>query len=92
MATMLNIFLREKRVHVSQNRSIISLDPKGGLARLNEQLHVYGCQFKGGTDTFAKDRISLSGKIGGMKDDVAIALQLGVYFTELDARNGFHLK
>ena len=92
MATMLNVFLREKRVHVWKNPSIVSLDPKGALARLNEQLHVYGYQFKAGTDTFAKDRIALSGKIGGMKDDVAIALQLGVYFTELDARNGFNLK
>jgi hypothetical protein len=92
MATMLNVFLREKRVHVMQNPSIISLDPKTALARLNEQLHVYGYQFKGGADTFAKDRVALSGKIGGMKDDVAIALQLGVYFTELDARNGFNLK
>jgi len=90
MATMLNVFLREKRVHVWKNPLIVSLDPKGALASTNN--FVYGYQFKGGTDTFAKDRVALSGKIGGMKDDVAIALQLGVYFTELDARNGFNLK
>jgi hypothetical protein len=92
MATMLNVFLREKRIHVWKSPSIVSLDPKGALARLNEQLHVYGYQFKGGSDTFAKDRVALSGKIGGMKDDVAIALQLGVYFTELDVRNGLNVK
>jgi hypothetical protein len=92
MATMLNVMLREKRMHTMPKPEFTSLDVNGGLARLNEQLHVYGYQFKGGSDTFAKDRVALSGKIGGMKDDVAIALQLGIYFTELDARHGFELK
>jgi hypothetical protein len=91
MATLLNVMLREKRVHVL-GPTIISKDPKSCLLRLNEQLHVYGYQFKAGNDTFGKDRVAISGKIGGMKDDVAIALQLGVYFTDVDIRNGLNVK
>ena len=36
-------------------------------------------------NVFGKQRQALSGKVGGMKDDVAIALQLGIYFSSREA-------
>ena len=37
--------------------------------------------FKAAQNVFGKQRQALSGKVGGMKDDVAITLQLGIYFS-----------
>lgn len=37
-------------------------------------------QFKLADTVFQKDRWSLSGKVGGNRDDIAIALQLGAYW------------
>jgi hypothetical protein len=78
---LLNIMLREKRVAVCQYMH--SRDKKGMLVRLREQLEVYSFQYKQGLNTFQKDRTALSGKVGGMKDDIAISLQLGVYWTSV---------
>lgn len=91
MATMLNVMLREQRLHVWQSPTIISMNPAMVMTRLKEQLHVYSYQYKSANDTFQEERVALSGKIGGMKDDVVIALQLGVYFVDLDQRNGIHV-
>ena len=79
MMTLLNNMLREQRVNVLD--SIISQDPNGCLRRLREQLGIYSFQYKAAADTFGKQRVALSGKVGGMKDDVCIALQLAVYFS-----------
>jgi hypothetical protein len=43
-------------------------------------------QVKQAANTFQKERIALSGKIGGMKDDVCICLQLACYFTQLESQ------
>lgn len=93
MATLLNVMLREQRVHVlQQGGGIVSTDPAGCMKRLKEQLQVYSYQYKAADNTFQQDRVALSGKIGGMKDDTVIALQLGVYFTDLDGKHGLHVK
>jgi len=82
MATILNTMLRERRVHVDKN--MVSRDPKGMTVRLREQMEIYSYQFKQAVNTFGKDLISLSGKVGGMKDDLCICLQLGVYWTSAE--------
>ena len=83
MATLLNTMMRDHRVHMLH--PVVSKD-QSNLERLREQLNVYSYQFKLGVTTFQTDRCAISGKIGGMKDDICIALQLGVYFTDVDSR------
>ena len=83
MCQMVVVMLQERRIHV--HRPLVSRDEKGVLMRLREQMEVYSYQFKLGSNTFQKDRIALSGKVGGMKDDICIALQLACYFTNLDS-------
>jgi hypothetical protein len=82
MSTILNTMLRERRVHVAKN--LVSREPKMCAVRLREQLEIYSYQFKAAVNTFGKDQIALSGKVGGMKDDLAICLQLGVYWTSAE--------
>jgi hypothetical protein len=63
--------------------AIVSRDAPAALLKLREQLEVYSYQFKAGVDTFQQDRVAISGKVGGMRDDLAICLQLACYWTQL---------
>ena len=79
MCTMTNSMLREGRLHVLPRP--FSRDPAAVRLRLREQLNIYSYQFKAAATTFQKDRACLSGKVGGMKDDICICLQIGILFT-----------
>ena len=83
MCQLVVVMLHERRLHVW--KPLVSRDEKGVLLRLREQMEVYSYQFKLGTNTFQRDRVALSGKVGGMKDDICIALQLACYYTQLDS-------
>lgn len=80
--TMLNTYMREQRVNMYE--SFVSRDIHAVKTRLREQLHTYSYQFKSPADTFGSMKVALSGKVGGMKDDIVICLQLGIYFTAFD--------
>ena len=81
---MVVVMLQERPIHVQH--PLVSRDEKGVLLLLREQVKVYWYQFKLGTNTFQKDHIALSGKVGGMKDDICIVLQLAFYFTNLETQ------
>jgi hypothetical protein len=85
MATLLNTLLREQRISVL---SPIITQSKAVITRFKEQLHVYSYQFKDPSTTFGTQRCALSGKIGGMKDDIVMAFQLGIFFSDFDFKHG----
>eukprot|EP00961_Rhodomonas_salina_P031334 421860-Rhodomonas_salina.1 len=78
--------MREDRVHVAPD--LVSRDAPGARSKLKDQLEIFSYQWKSAETVFQHDRCALSGKIGGMKDDVIMALMLGVYFTQLDRHQG----
>ena len=80
--TLLNNMLREQRVNVQE--PLLSEDPEGCRRRLREQLGIYSFQYKAAANAFGKQKVSLNGKVGGMKDDVCIALQLAVYYSQYE--------
>ncbi len=80
MMTLFNNMLRDQRVAFRE--PLISEDPVAARRRIQEQMKVYSFQFKQAVNCFGKQRVALCGKVGGMKDDVVIALQLAVYYTE----------
>lgn len=84
MAQLVVSMLAERRMHVLP--TLYSNEPDAMRIRLREQMETYSAQFKAAPDTFGKDRISLSGKVGGMKDDVCICLQLAAYYTQLETQ------
>jgi hypothetical protein len=84
MCQLVVVMLHERRIHVWN--PLASRDGKGMLLRLREQMEVYSYQFKLGANTFQRDRVALSGKVGGMKDDICICLQLSCYFTQLETQ------
>lgn len=83
---LLNFMFREDRVELIPR--FVSRDPKTARTKLREQLEVFSYQWKTAESVFQQDRCALSGKIGGMKDDVVMAFMLGVYFTQLDRHQG----
>ena len=80
--TLTNVMLREKRIHMLAAEDLVSQDPKGIRVKIQEQLQIYSLQFKIPDNVFQKSRYALSGKVGGLKDDLVICLQLGIYWTE----------
>ena len=87
MCQLVVAMLKERRIHVM--RPLISRNEQEALTRLREQMEVYGYQFKGAVNTFQKDRLTLSGKVGGMRDDICICLQLACYFTQIEEQRAF---
>ena len=77
--TLFNNFLREQRI--AFNTPLVSRDPQAARKRVEEQMRVYSFQFKAAVNCFGHQRVALCGKVGGMKDDIIIALQLGVYYS-----------
>jgi hypothetical protein len=80
--------LRENRICILTEEELICRNAHDFVLRLKEQMAVYSYQFKDASDTFGKQRVALTGKVGGMKDDIIIALQLGIFFTDWDATHG----
>jgi hypothetical protein len=82
----LNVMMREGRVHLMN--PVLSRDPPAMRKLLREQLTVFSYQRKQATDVFGKDRVAISGKVGGMVDDVCCCLILGNYFVAHDIQHG----
>ncbi len=83
---LLNYMLREDRVGLAPD--LVSRDAAAARTKLRDQLEVFSYQFKTAESVFQQDRCALSGKIGGMRDDVVMALMLGLYFSQLDRHQG----
>jgi hypothetical protein len=79
MMTLFNNMLRDQRV--AFYTPLLSEDPPAARRRVQEQMKVYSFQFKQAVNCFGRQRVALCGKVGGMKDDVVIALQLAVYYS-----------
>lgn len=61
------------------------MDAAAARSKLKEQMFIYSYQFKGPSSVFGRDQMALSGKVGGMKDDVCICLQMVIYHSSLAA-------
>lgn len=88
MCTLTNAMLREKRISLRSGESFISNDEEGIKKLIQEEMETYSYQFKSATTVFSRDQCALSGKVGGMRDDLAIALQLAIYWTSIESRQG----
>jgi hypothetical protein len=84
MCTLTNAMLREKRVGMlTEAEGFISRDGTAMKQLLMEELETYSYQFKGASSIFSRDQCALSGKVGGMRDDLAIVFQLALYWTNV---------
>lgn len=74
---------REDRVCLTKGEDFVCCNTKEDDIKrlLRDQLEIYSYQFKQAATVFAKGQVALSGKVGGMRDDLAILLQLAAYWT-----------
>ncbi len=74
---------REDRVCCSTGDNFVSCNmQEADIKRvLRDELEIYSYQFKQASTVFNKGQVALSGKVGGMKDDLAILIQLAAYWT-----------
>lgn len=79
--TLTNTLLMENRIALADSSRFVSLNERECKSKLREQLEIYSYQFKGASTVFSKEQMALSGKVGGMKDDVCICLQMAIYHT-----------
>jgi hypothetical protein len=76
--------LREGRISLlPEANGFISKDGAAMKNLLVEELETYSYQFKAASSIFSRDQCALSGKVGGMRDDLAIVFQLAVYWTNV---------
>ena len=81
MMTLTNNMLRDQRIAVAP--ALVSQDAAANLRRLKEQVTVHSFQFKAALNCFSKQRVALCGKVGGMKNEVCMAIQLAIYFSKI---------
>lgn len=83
MCTLLNAMLREDRVCCTRGDTFVCCNGQEDEVKrlLRDELETYSYQYKQATTVFAKGQVALSGKVGGMRDDLAILLQLSAYWT-----------
>ena len=86
MCSLVQVMLAERRLHMVP--TLVSREPAVMRSRLRQQMEIYSYQYKQPQNTFQKERVALSGKVGGMKDDICICLQLGCYYTQLLNQRG----
>ena len=89
MCQLVVLMLEERRIHI--RKPLLSRDPRGMATRLREQMEIYSYQYKAALTTFQKDAVALSGKVGGMKDDICICLQLACYYTQLETQRAVQM-
>jgi hypothetical protein len=84
MCTLTNAMLREGLISLlAEAQGFISRDCDAMKKLLLEELETYSYQFKSAASIFSKDQCALSCKVGGMRDDLAIVLQLALYWTNV---------
>lgn len=79
--TLVNTMLRDNRIAFMRDSYFVSKETDRLKKLLLSELEIYSYQWKSAATVFAKDRCALSGKVGGMKDDMAILLCLAAYWT-----------
>lgn len=85
--SFLNILLREERACCVQAKDFVDCGKNQTRSLLLDQLSFFGYSFSRPENQFQKQRFAIGGKTGGGKDDLAMALQFGLYFAN-DERYG----
>ena len=82
--SFLNILLREERACCVQAADFVDCGKNQTRSLLLDQLSFFGYSFSRPENQFQKQRFAIGGKTGGGKDDLAMALQFGLYFANDD--------
>ena len=83
--TYSNIIMRENRMFVSKSDLFVDVGKRKTRNVLFDQLSFFGFTFSRPDNQFQKEKYAISGKSSGGKDDLCMALLIGMYFC-IDGR------
>ena len=84
--TYTNIILRENRIFAHVSAKFVDVGKHNTRLMLFDQLSFFGFTFSKQDNIFQKERYVISGKTSGGKDDLCMALLIGMFFC-LDGRH-----
>jgi hypothetical protein len=83
--TYTNIIMRENRIFVYDETKFVDVGSNRTRITLYDQLSFFGFTFSKQDNVFQKEKYAISGKTSGGKDDLCMALLIGMYFC-IDGR------
>lgn len=78
--TYTNVLLRENRIF-AHDQDWVEVNDNGTRKMLLDQLSFFGFTFMRPDNSFQKEKFAISGKSAGGKDDLCMALLIGIYFA-----------
>jgi len=79
--SVLNIMLRDNRIFAVDDAQWVDGGNNNTRSMLIDQLSFFGFLFSRVDNAFQKEKLSINGKSAGGKDDICMAMLIGIYFV-----------
>jgi len=79
--SVLNIMLRDNRIFAVDDAEWLDVGKNNTRSMLIDQLSFFGFLFSRVENAFQKEKLSINGKSAGGKDDICMAMLIGIYFV-----------
>jgi len=77
----MNIMLRDDRIFAIDDSLWIDIGKNNTRSRLIDQLSFFGFLFSHPENAFQKEKVAINGKSVGGKDDICMAMLIGIFFV-----------
>jgi hypothetical protein len=79
--SVMNIMLREDRIFAVDDSLWIDIGKNNTRSMLMDQLSFFGFLFSRPENAFQKEKVAINGKSAGGKDDICMAMLIGIFFV-----------
>jgi len=78
---VMNNMLRDTRIYAASENTWVQCESNNSRSLLLDQLCFFGFSFSHTENAFQKEKMAISGKSSGGKDDLCMALLIGLFFV-----------
>jgi len=79
--SVMNIMLRDDRIFAVEENEWIDVGNNNTRSMLLDQLSFFGFMFSRPENAFQKEKLAINGKSAGGKDDICMAMLIGIFFV-----------
>ena len=79
--SVMNIMLRDDRIFAVDDTECIDIGKNNTRSMLMDQLSFFGFLFSRPENAFQKEKVPINGTSVGGKDDICMAMLIGIYFV-----------
>ena len=79
--SVMNNMLRDNRIYAASTTTWVEHEKNNSRSQLLDQLRFFGFSFSHTENAFQKEKMAISGKSSGGKDDLCMALLIGLFFV-----------